>query len=110
MWRKELDSGMFCDPNDLKGTLESVLSHVKSCKAGVSDHVDGKRWVFGFECACGEKWLFRLMQYKNTSSGAQFTWLFAMADLRRAAAEAINRGADLADLARLECVHSVMGS
>jgi len=99
---------MICDPNNLKKVFEIIVEHHRDCPLNVSDVRDSTKWLIGFRCGCGEEWLMRLMQFKNTSSSAPFTNLIAFPEPHRAAAAAISAGSDVKDLANLNAISSVM--
>lgn len=99
-----------CDPNNMRGVFETIIEHHKVCPRNVSEVRDAVKWLIGFKCECGEEWLMRLMQFRNQSSSAPFVGLIAFPEPHKAAAEAINAGSSIEDLAKLNTVSKIMSS
>ena len=79
-----------CKNGYCSGTTENVNAAVLDMWAhdgpgvhDVTEFVDPKHLWFGWECTCGERWVFQLLPFKHSGIGSRFREEMSTSDGRR---------------------------
>jgi hypothetical protein len=92
---------------DADEMLVDIVSHMGSCHVpNIRHEILAERMQFGFVCACGQRWMIRLMPFK--SYDGKLKSVLRNSKGRDSMADVLNQKGSMEDLRKLACVTDVM--